>query len=387
MPKICSVLLQFNNILRLNSFIFFILLLVFFSCRKDIEVQKNTSIISIFSATPFQISYPLFWARTPIEMPLNNPLTVEGVAVGRLLFYDPILSKDSTKGCYSCHKQQYAFTDTTRFSNGITGQQGIRNAPALFNLGWFTNYGVLNHQFFWDGGAPDLESQALGPITNPIELNQNLFSLTRKIQNSKFYPQLFKKAFGTDSITTQLIVFAIAQFERTLISGNSKFDQGRLLNFTNLNPSEINGLFVFTSTSKGDCWHCHTLVDQSSPLAPDFGTDFKFHNNGLQTIFTDSGLARITKNPSDMGKFKTPSIRNLAFTAPYMFDGRFATLEQVVDFYDTMAYRGTYPDPFITSDLHKTGLNLTNGDKADLIAFLKTLTDSSFITNPAFSKP
>lgn len=366
--------------------LFFIL---FLSCRKDEQIQKpgtGNNLISIFTATPYQITYPLFWSKNSIQIPLNNPMTVEGVALGRLLFYDPILSKDSTLSCSSCHKLQFAFTDTTRFSTGITGQKGTRNAPALFNLGWFSNYGLLNHLFFWDGGAADIESQALGPITNPIEMNETLFNVIRKIKSSKFYPQLFKKAFGTDSVTTQLMVFAIAQFERTFISGNSKFDQGRLINFTNLNPSEINGLFVFTNTSKGDCWHCHTLVDQSSPFSPDFGTDFRFHNNGLQIIFSDSGLARITKNPSDMGKFKTPSVRNLVFTGPYMHDGRFATLEQVVNFYDTMAYQGTNADPFITSDLHKTGLNLSNKDKSDLIAFLKTLTDSSFITNTEFMK-
>ncbi len=314
-------------------------------------------------------------------MPDNNPLTVEGITLGRKLFYDPILSQNGTMSCATCHDQAFGFTDHNKqFSDGLHGEKGKRNAPPIFNLGWYSNYGVVNHRFFWDGGAADLESQVYGPITNPIEMSENLTNVVSKLKSSSEYKGLFKKAFGTDSITSQLLAFAISQFERTIISGSSKYDEGVRSNFTNFTASERNGMDVFFNPQKGDCNHCHNM-------AAGFFTDFKFHNNGTQQIFTDSGLARLTRNAGDMGKFKTPSLRNLLFTTPYMHDGRFTTLEQVVDFYDTMAYQGSNVDPFITGDNHPTGLLLSTKDKSDLVAFLKTLTDSSFIINPFYAKP
>ena len=372
--------------MKKNIFIGIIVSTFFVQCKKENAVQQTGNPSSVFTATPYTISYPFFWSKVPILIPANNPLTVEGIALGRKLFYDPILSQNNTQSCSSCHKQNFAFSDTSAFSLGDAGQMGKRNAPPIFNLGWFTNYGILNHQFFWDGGAADLESQAFGPITNPIEMNETLSNVINKLKNNSAYPPLFKKAFGTDSITSQLLAFAIAQFERTIISGNTKFDQGRLINFNNLTVEEMNGFITFTS-EKGDCWHCHTLAPPSSPLEADFGRNYNFHNNGLQKIFLDSGLARITKNNGDMGKFKTPSIRNLVFTAPYMHDGRFSTLEQVIDFYDTLAYQGTNVDGFITKIPHPNGLNLSTQEKRELVAFLKTLTDSSLINNSAYSKP
>ena len=367
---------------------FFILLFLgtfFVQCRKD-NTSQPVSVAVPFSATPYSIKYPFFWSKVPILNPANNSLTVEGIALGRKLFYDPILSQNNTQSCSSCHKQNFAFSDTSAFSLGDAGQIGKRNAPPIFNLGWFTNYGVLTHQFFWDGGAADLESQVYGPITNPIEMNETLLNVINKLKNNSAYPPLFKKAFGTDTITSQLLAFAISQFERTIISGNTKFDQGRLINFSNFSTEEMNGFITFTS-ERGDCWHCHTLAPPSSQVETDFGLDFSFHNNGLQKIFADSGLARITKNVGDMGKFKTPTIRNLVFTAPYMHDGRFSTLEQVVDFYDAQAYQGSNVDGFITKNPHPTGLNLSSQEKRELILFLKTLTDSSLIVNTSYLKP
>ncbi|MEI6507653.1 MAG: cytochrome c peroxidase [Bacteroidota bacterium] len=357
--------------------------LSFFSCKKDNPIQNqggDSQIKTTFSATPYNITYPFFWSSIPISMPSNNPITVEGVALGRKLFYDPVLSQNNTMSCATCHNQAFAFTDNGKqFSDGLHGEKGKRNAPAIFNLGWFANYGVLNHGFFWDGGASDLESQAIGPITNPIEMSENLFNVIRKLKANPVYPVLFKKAFGTDSITSQLISFAIAQFERTIVSGNTKYDR-YIRGIESLTPQEANGFDVFSNRNKGDCTHCHLI-------GGGFFTDFKFHNNGLQVSILDSGLARISKNQGDLGKFKTPSLRNLVFTSPYMHDGRFSTLEQVVDFYDSQAYLGQNVDPFITSDLHPTGLFLSTNDKKDLIAFLKTLTDSVFVNNPIFSKP
>jgi len=372
--------------MKVKFFILLFLVTFFVQCRKD-NTSQPVSVSVPFSATPYSINYPFFWSKVPILNPANNQLTVEGIALGRKLFYDPILSQNNTMSCATCHNINFSFTDSTKqFSSGLHGEVGKRNAPPIFNLGWFTNYGVLTHQFFWDGGASDLESQVFGPITNPIEMSETLPNVLTKLRLKSEYPPLFKKAFGTDSITSQLLAFAISQFERTIISGNTKFDQGRLINFSNFSPEEMNGFITFTS-EKGDCWHCHTLAPPSSPLETDFGLDFSFHNNGLQKIFTDSGLARITKNNGDLGKFKTPSIRNLVYTAPYMHDGRFITLEQVVDFYDALAYQGSNVDGFITKNPHPAGLNLSSQEKRELILFLKTLTDSSLIVNTSYSKP
>ncbi len=358
------------------------------SCKKDDRIENGLTDNHApvpFSATPYLINYPFFWSKHPILMPANNPLTVEGVTLGRKLFYDPVLSQNNSMSCATCHNIAYGFTDNGKqFSNGLHGETGVRNAPPLFNLGWFTNYGVINHRFFWDGGSADLESQIFGPIQNPNEMNETLFNVINKLKSKSEYPLLFKKAFGTDSITSQLLAFAIAQFERTIISGNTKFDQGRAINFTNFTPQEYNGFVTFTS-EKGDCFHCHTIADPSSSMAPDFSTDFNFHNNGLQVTIVDSGQARITNIPGDMGKFKTPSLRNLVFTAPYMHDGRFSTLEQVIEFYNSSAHQGTNADPFIM--IHPDGLNLSDREKQELVAFLKTLTDSSLIVNPAYTKP
>lgn len=355
----------------------------FASCKKDERITRNETVVSTqqskLPVTPYSFNYPQFWIGKPIAVPANNPMTMEGVALGRKLFYDPVLSENGTMSCATCHNIAYAFTDNgKKFSSGLHGELGTRNAPPVFNLGWVTNYGVANYRFFWDGGAPDLESQALGPITNPIEMNETLFNVVKKLRSHPEYPSLFKKAFGTDSITSQLLVFAIAQFERTIISGSSKFDKGRLINFSNFTPQEANGMDVFMNENKGDCWHCHSL-------ASGFFTDFQLRNNGI--ISPDSGLGRITNNPADFGKFKTPSLRNLIFTFPYMHDGRFQTLEQVIDFYDSQAYLGTNADPFITKQPHPNGLSLSNQDKKDLVSFLLTLTDSVFINSPEFSKP
>jgi cytochrome c peroxidase len=362
------------------------------SCKRDIPIDKGTG---PYAPTPYYINYPMMWSRAQDQMliPANNPMTVEGVSLGRKLFYDPILSQTQTMSCATCHGIEYSFSDHGKqFSDGLHGEKGVRNAMPLFNLGWGANYGSYNHKYFWDGSAPDMEAQVIGPITNPIEMSETLPNVLRKLQNHPEYPSLFKKAFGTDSITTQLLEFAIAQFERTLISGNSKYDQGVFSSFSNFTQLENYGKQLFfsdpeTNPPGADCFHCHTLNITPNVPGGNFGTDFLFHNNGSQQVITDSGLARIEHpiNPDDMGKFRTPSLRNLVFTAPYMHDGRFKTLEEVVDFYNTQAHMGTNADAFITK--HPNGLNLSTVDKQALVAFLKTLTDSSFIRNPDFKAP
>lgn len=359
-----------------------ITLQVFIACRVDDEIIPPADVQppSSNAPTPYTIVYPkgLLWPR--LKIPTDNPLTVEGIALGKKLFYDNILSADNSISCASCHVQNLSFGDSKKLSTGINGQLGLRNAMPLFNLGWFEDPNLVRngHGFFWDGRVATLENQVLAPIEDPREMNQNLAELEQELRAHPEYPKLFKKAFGTDSITTRLIMYAIAQFERTLISGNSKFDQYKRGD-VQLTESELRGLTLFT-TEGADCFHCHG--NDRSP----FFTDFKFHNNGLDSIPKDQGLGGITGKAEDMGLFKTPSLRNLSFTAPYMHDGRFNTLEEVIEFYNSGTKNGATTDLNIIKNHPKGGLNLTAQNKADLIAFLKTLDDYTFITNPSFNK-
>lgn len=361
---------------NLTTICCFVTVFILVACQKDPEVQTQPDArpdtTSEYKPTPYTLDLPLGFTSMPI--PANNPLTVEGVALGKKLFFDKILSQNQTQSCASCHNQTFGFTDNGKqFSAGIFGQLGERNAMPLFNLAWVEQFTKDNHRFFWDGGAATLEDQVLGPITNPIEMNETLKNVIAKLQAHPEYPGLFKKAFGTDSITTKLLMFAIAQFERTIVSGNTRFDYFRMFGDPSyLTDQERRGYDLFIREDKADCFHCH------NPSSV-FSSDFKFHHNGHQSA--DKGLGRITGNPEDNGKFRTPSIRNLVFTAPYMHDGRFNTLEEVVNFYDTGAIRVAPADEFIAK--HSNGLGLTTQEKQDLVAFLKTLTDSTLLTNPA----
>lgn len=359
--------------------IFFVLFISIQGCRKDEEVVKpETPVVPgdtthPYVPTPYLVVIPLGFPEMPVS--LDNPITVEGVALGRKLFHDKILSRNSVQSCASCHDKQFGFTDNGKqFSQGVSGQTGTRNAMPIFNLAWVEKFAKTDHRFFWDGGAKDLESQVVAPILNPIEMQETLPNVLAKLNNHPDYPGLFKKAFGSDSITTQMLMKAIAQYERTIVSGNTRFDRFRIFqNLDELNDQEKRGFDLFNREDKADCFHCHNLNSA-------FSTDFLFHNNGHQG--TDKGLGGITNNPEDDGKFRTASLRNLVFTAPYMHDGRLATLEDVVEFYNSQAIRVFPADPFITK--HPTGLGLTQSEKADLVAFLKTLTDSTLITNPNY---
>ena len=305
----------------------------------------------------------------PMPIPANNPMTVEGVALGRKLFFDPILSGDNTMSCASCHKQSFAFTDSAlQFSTGIDGLVGTRNAMPLVNLGW-------QKKFFWDGGAASLEDQAIAPIENPIEMHESLANCIAELQAHAEYPALFEAAFGSSTITTPMLMKAIAQFERTLVSDNSKYDQ-YLRGEAQLTPQELNGLNLYVTEGKGDCVHCHTLGSTFS--------DFEFRNNGLDSVPVDEGRYLITLNDLDKGKFKTPSLRNVEVTAPYMHDGRFQTLEQVLNHYNSEFHVNVLTDPALQV---QTKHRMTQQEMQDIVAFLKTLTDHDFLTNPAFSKP
>lgn len=326
--------------------------------------------------TPTQIEIPkTFSQNLPAPLiPSNNPLTEEGVELGRRLFFDRILSGDGSQACATCHDPRLAFTDTNQFSVGIDGLQGDRNSMPIFNIAW--NY---SEKFFWDGRSISAEDQAFGPVVNPIEMHNTWPNAVSALQNHPRYPDLFLAAFGTTAIDSVLVSKAIAQFERTLVSGNSKFDKF-LLGETSLTPSEINGFNVFMTEEGGDCFHCHG--NAANPL----WTDNTFRNNGLDATFTDLGLGKVTGDPADNGKFKTPSLRNLIYTAPYMHDGRFATLDEVLDHYSTGVKLSSTIDPDMQFS-GQGGVQMTPQEKADLKAFLLTLTDPDFINNPAYQPP
>jgi cytochrome c peroxidase len=333
----------------------FIFPLLFVACDKG---EDETP-----AATPYNLVIPE--GLPPMNIPSNNPLTVEGVALGKRLFYDPILSGDNTQSCASCHLQEYGFTDPNQFSTGITGEQSPRNAMPLINLGWQT-------KFFWDGGANGMESQVLAPITNPIEMHETMANAIAELNAHPEYPDLFKAAFGSSQVTSQNIMRAIAQFERILISGNSKYDQ-YMRGETLLSAQELNGKALFEDMEKGDCSHCHTMGSTFS--------DFEFRNTGLDSISVDEGRYLITLNESDKGKFKTPSLRNVELTGPYMHDGRFQTLLECVEHYNTGFHYSANLDPnlhFAVKD------RMTQQEMEDIVAFLKTLTDMEFVNNPVF---
>ena len=329
----------------------------------------------IYTPIPYSLEIPVLFADKLIApiIPADNPLTQEGVALGKKLFFDTILSGDETQSCASCHDPKKSFTDQQQFSNGVNDNLGTRNAMPLFNLAW-----NFDERFAWDGKEFSLEKQALEPVTNPIEMHGNWENITKKLQNNLEYKDLFLRAFGTSIIDSTLVTKAIAQFERTLISGNSKFDK-YLRGEINLTPEEQNGFDVFMDESKGDCFHCHG--SDNNPI----WSDNKFHNNGLDNVFVDLGLGKITGDPKDNGKFKSPSIRNLAFTAPYMHDGRFATLEEVINHYSEGLKRSPTIDPLMKK-VDEGGVHLSTQDKSNLKAFLQTLSDYNFIKNPTFQR-
>jgi cytochrome c peroxidase len=354
--------LKLNKLLHIASLIIFCL-----SCESEtVDIYKNT---------PRPLEIPKLFQENILApiVPIDNPQTEEGIALGKRLFFDPILSSNNTQACADCHAPENAFTDNRRFSDGVEGLFGNRNSMPLFNLAW--NY---DEKFFWDGNTFSLEHQALVPVTDPIEMNNTWQDADQKLQQHADYPELFEKAFGTKTIDSSLITKAIAQFERTLISANSKFDK-YLLGEVELTPQELNGFNVFMDEARGDCFHCHG--SDKNPL----WTDNLFHNNGLDETFSDLGLGAVTGDPADNGKFKSPSLRNLAFTAPYMHDGRFESLEEVINHYSEGLKNSSTIDPLMKK-VSQGGVGLSENDKADLKAFLLSLSDSEFVSNPKFKK-
>lgn len=299
----------------------------------------------------------------PVYQFKDNAVTPAGFALGKKLFYDPILSRDSTVACGSCHQQFVAFAHSDHdLSHGVDNLLGNRNSPALFNIAWFPN-------FMWDGGVNHLEVQPLAPIANPVEMDESIANVLIKLKRSSTYPGMFKAAFGSDTITTQAMTRAMAQFMGSMISANAKYDKYVKGNVS-LTASELNGLQVF----RAKCESCH-----KEPLL----TDMSFRNNGLDSYFTkDPGRALITTLPQDSGLFRVPSLRNIVLTYPYMHDGRLETLMDVLNHYSSGIKQSSTLDPLFTSG----SIPLTSQEKNDLIAFFGTLTDYSFIRDSRFKE-
>ena len=310
--------------------------------------------------TPVLIGVPL--GLPPVPIPADNPPTAETIALGRKLYYDPLLSVDDTVACATCHTPDFGFSDGKQFSEGVKGQKGGRNAPTVFNAAYYTTQ-------FWDGRAPSLEKQAEGPVQAPVEMGQTLEGVEEKLMADSSYRSEFERAFGPGRITYEMVEKAIASFERTILSGNSPFDRYFYGGDEEaLSESAQRGLAVFRDPEKGNCIACHTIGETYALF-----TDNKFHNLGVdldpQGELKDLGRYEVTQNESDKGAFKTPSLRSVALTAPYMHDGSLKTLSDVIDFY----VGGGSSNPWLDEEM-KTLDFLTFPERADLLAFLESLT-------------
>lgn len=306
----------------------------------------------------YQAPVPAGFPELPV--PAGNALTEARVALGKRLFYDKQLSRTHEVACGSCHLADNAFSDPRQVSVGVEGRTGTRNSPSLVNLAYGTS-------FFWDGGASTLEQQVIAPIINPLEMDSKMGDVTKKLAQDPSYLEAFRDAYGTEP-TAGSLTKALASFLRTIVSGDSRVDRYQNGDRSALNEAEKRGLEIF-SGERGECFHCHVGFNY---------TNNGFRNDNLYAAYDDIGRAKVTELESDVGKFKVPTLRNVAVTAPYMHDGSLATLEDVVEHYST----GGVPNP--TSDAIIQPLDLTAEEKADLVAFLRALTDETLIANPRY---
>ncbi len=327
-------------------------------------------LLILFSFAPNELkkmkfSAPKGWPK-PTYTYTKYPLTEEGFQLGRKLFYDPILSRDGTVSCASCHNQSTGFTHVDHsHSHGIEGRIGTRNTPALMNLAW-------NKSFMWDGAINNIEVQSLAPITNPIEMDETLEHVVKKLNASAVYRKMFTRVFDDSTITGQHLLLAITQFVIQLNSSNSKYDKFiRKEAGGKFTPEEEHGLQLF----RKNCAVCHT-----EPLF----TNGLFENNGLpiDNSIKDIGRMKISQNPSDSLKFKVPTLRNIQYSAPYMHDGRFTRLSQVVNHYTGGIVRSN-----TLSENLLNPVQLSEPEKKDLLTFLMTLTDRDFLLDQRFSFP
>jgi len=322
--------------------------------------------------------------------PDSNPITDDGATLGRVLFYDPTLSANGSTSCASCHSQSTAFTDARRFSKGFEGREVDRNSMSLVNLRYYRT-----GKFFWDERAASLEDQVLMPIENPVEMGHHLPSLVAQLQQDPIYPPLFRSAFGTSQVTEQRLARALAQFIRSMVSVRSRYDLGRaevnsvLDPFPNFSEQENYGKQQFFGRAK--CSECHLPEIENGRGATRQSAFFQLEKplvNGIDSdsADVDGGVGASTGRTEDWGRFKATSLRNIELTAPYMHDGRFRTLDQVIEHYNW----SVKPHRNLDSrrrDFAANGLALPEVENVALAEFLKTLTDHKFINHPKFSKP
>jgi len=367
----------FNNkklvLLFLSTFLLIGASLYLSSCKKEEPLPDEV----LYKPTPYNLQIPRYFP-TQVYIPDDNPMTVEGIELGRYLFYDGRLGgrdhPDSLMTCATCHIQSKGFVNGGPRAYGITGIPTPHCMMPLINLLWNPN------TYLWNGKVSRMEDLTWMGIHAPHEMNSDTNRAKALIQSIPMYPPMFKKAFGSETVTALNMGKAISQFIRTLISADSKFDK-YLRGEVQLTPQELQGFILFTTESGADCFHCHG--GDQNPL---FTTNL-FYNNAKDSVFTDTrDRYSVTGNPTDIGAYKAPTLRNIELTAPYMHDGRFATLEEVVDFYSEGLLFSPYAHPLMHK-LPDEGAQLTPTQKQALIAFLKTLTDESFINNPAFGKP
>ncbi|MCX6231463.1 MAG: cytochrome-c peroxidase [Bacteroidetes bacterium] len=379
----------------------FFLFAILTSCKKDSEPQAI-----ITNPTPYTIQIPKYFP-TALNIPADNPMTVEGVRLGRYLFYDGRLSgrtqSDSLMSCATCHNQENSFEagiNNPRFPNGQT--HGLTGIPTPHYMLPMINLVFNSNGYLWNGlisqnntnlgstayNVPalpqyhykNIESVVWMAITAPHEINGTIEKTVQTIASIQMYPPLFKAAFGTTEVTYDRISKAIAQFVRTLISSNSKFDK-YMRGEVNLSSDELQGYVLFTTENGADCFHCHG--GSGNPM---FTTNL-YYNNGKDVSFTDTrDRYAVTHNTADIGAYKAPTLRNIMLTAPYMHDGRFKTIDEVINFYS----EGVVISPYISSLMHHSingGAQLTAIEKMQLKAFLNTLTDYEFINDVRFSRP
>jgi cytochrome c peroxidase len=332
--------------------VFALLMASLSACKKDVDECSS-------EAYPYELEYPDYFPI--LNVPVENPLTEQGIQLGRSLYYDPLLSTGGPRqgfSCSSCHYQSNSFSVPAT-------PEGSSVLPHV-NLAW-------SHNFLWNGKVSGtLEDIMLFEVQEFFEVDLDL------LKNHATYPDRFKNAFGTCEITDELVAKALAQWFRRMKSSNSKFDRYQQ-GLEQLSNEELNGMTIFF-TEKGDCFHCHGI-----PLF----TNNEFHNIGLDSIFDGNNVGRsyITGISYDIGKFKTPTLRNVELTSPYMHDGRFVTLEEVVEHYNSQVKRSTTVDPIMTKPGKEYGLQLTELEKQDLVSFLKTLTDLEFVNDTALASP
>ncbi len=371
-------------------------LFLFSSCKKsDTGTGGSNTTDPIAAAlnlpsTPFNYANPNLpgYLTNPaitgqINTPGNNPITDNGATLGRVLFYDKNLSINNTVACASCHKQNLGFTDNVVKSQGFNGGPTVRHSMGLTDAKYYPN-----GRFFWDQRAVTLEDQVLRPIQDAVEMGMTLTDLVIKLKTKAYYSPLFKNAFGDENISSERISLALAQFVRSIVSYQTKFDAGRTAippgplppnpSFPNYTAEENRGLQIFFGPA-GGCAGCHGTETFTAPLEK---------NNGLDLTTTDAGFGTVTGNPADNGLFKVGSLRNIELGAPYMHDGRFTTLDQVVEHYSS----GVKAHPNLSAQLKLPNgqprlANFTAADKAALVAFLKTLTDQAMVTDAKYSNP